>query len=255
MDILSRLHITRTEGAAVAESGPGRWRLEIPAGPQGKYRLAQLDDTGKLRRKDYLWQPPARLSLRARCSGQNIPGTWGFGWWNNPFGMGIIRGVELLRLPALPNAAWFFFASPENYLSLRDDLPASGALAATFCSPRIPTALLALGAPGLPLALLKPGMRLARRLGQGVVRQSAAQVKIDPTQWHTYEVDWKEEQVTLRVDGEAALETRLAPLGPLGLVIWVDNQYAALRPDGSIGFGTLENPKPAWIEFEDFNLP
>jgi hypothetical protein len=31
------------------------------------------------------------------------------------------------------------------------------------------------------------------------------------------------------------------------LVIWVDNQYVALPPDGRLGFGTLANP-PTWVE-------
>jgi hypothetical protein len=60
--------------------------------------------------------------------------------------MAILKGTEMLRLPALPNTAWFFFASPPNYLSLRDDLPAQGALAAVFRSPRLPASLLVLGA-------------------------------------------------------------------------------------------------------------
>lgn len=248
------IHLTihRSAGATLEEVRPGCWRLEVPAGEGGVYRLAQLDDTTSLRRRQYRWNPPVRLSLRARASSRAIPGTWGFGFWNDPFGMAIIRGVELLRLPALPNCAWFFFASPENYLSLRDDLPANGALAATFRSPRIPTGLLLAGVPALPAAFLRPGMRLLRRLGRRIVTQAATALAHDPTQWHVYEIDWQAGRTVLRVDGSMVLDTPLSPLGPLGLVIWIDNQYAAMPPDGSLKFGTLQNAA-GWIEVEDLH--
>jgi hypothetical protein len=209
--------------------------------------VAQLDDYGSLPRRQFPHLPPYRLSLRARASAEMIPGTWGMGLWNNPFGLAILSGVEILRLPALPQAAWFFFASPPNYLSIRDDLPAVGALAATFHSRRVPTALLA---PALPLFLMPPAVRLARRLARKFVRQSAARLELDPTAWHAYELEWLAERVTFWVDGEIVCQMHIAPRGPLGLVIWVDNQYAALPPSGRIGFGALENPEPAWIEIE-----
>jgi len=74
-------------------------------------------------------QPPYSLELSCRASALAIPGTWGFGLWNDPFNMAVLSRAELLRLPALPNAAWFFYAAPPSYLSLRDDLPAQGWLA------------------------------------------------------------------------------------------------------------------------------
>lgn len=194
------------------------------------------------------------MRMRARAGSERIPGTWGFGLWNNPFGMAILSGVELLRLPTLPNTAWFFFASPENHLSLRDDLPAHGSLAAAFRSPRLPAPLLLLGAPALPLFLLPPAVRLLRRLGRSMVRQDAAAMDLDPVEWHTYGLDWKHDGVTFQVDGATVFETPVAPLGPLGIAIWVDNQYAALPPTGRISFGTLPNPEPAWIEIEELEI-
>jgi hypothetical protein len=53
------------------------------------------------------------------------------------------------------------------------------------------------------------------------------------------------------VDGRTVLETALSPEPPLGLVIWVDNQYAALPPDGKFHYGTLPNPEAAWIEVKE----
>ena len=233
-----------TRGAQVVKTGPAGWRLEIPAGPEGHYRLAQLDDYSGRPRWKFPWRAPFRLALRARASASEIPGTWGFGLWNNPFGMGVYS------LPVLPNTAWFFFASQQNYLSLRDDLPAQGGLAATFCAPRWPAALLMLGAPVLPFLALPPAMRLARSVGRRIVCQDGVRMQHDPTAWHTYTLEWTEERVELQVDEQTVLQTTIAPRGPLGLVIWVDNQYAAAPPDGRLHFGTLANPEPAWIECE-----
>jgi hypothetical protein len=56
------------------------------------------------------------------------------------------------------------------------------------------------------------------------------------------------------VDDELVLETSLSPRPPLGLVIWIDNQFAAWRPDGKIGFGVLKHTEPAWLEIEDIEL-
>jgi hypothetical protein len=253
-DEKTNLTPTLTRGAQVIPLGESAWRLEIPAGPKGRYRVAQLDDYDSLPRRQFAWRPPLRLSLQGRASADTLPGTWGMGLWNNPFGLAILSGVEILRLPALPQAAWFFFASPPNYLSFRDDLPADGALAATFCSSRPPSALLALGAPGLPLLLLPPAVRLARRVARRLVRQSSVQLDLFPADWHTYALEWLAEQVTFWVDGQVVHSTGVAPCGPLALVLWVDNQYVALPPSGRLGFGALENPQPAWIEIKEFRV-
>jgi hypothetical protein len=249
-----RLQSKQTKAARVVEIGADAWRLEIPAGPQGPYRLAQLDDYVGKSRRAFPWKPPLRLNLRARASATNIPGTWGFGLWNDPFGLAILRGVEILRLPTLPNTAWFFFASPPNYLSLRDDLPAHGGLAATFNSPRLPAPALALGLPALPLLLLPPAARLLRGFGRRIVHQDAVQLEIDVREWHQFDLNWQAQRVTFRVDGEIKLQTDAVPRGPLGLVLWVDNQFAAFSPDGRIRFGTLENPEAAWIEIQDLRV-
>ena len=49
-------------------------------------------------------------------------------------------------------------------------------------------------------------------------------------------------------------ESFVSPNPPLGLVIWLDNQYASFTPDGKIGFGVLENPEPAWLEIEGLEV-
>ena len=242
-----------TPGAAVQKMEHGGWRLEIPPGDKGEYRLAQLDDYSRLPRRDFAWRPGFRLQLQARASAAVLPGTWGFGLWNDPFSMGVLSGTGILRLPALPNAAWFFFASPPNYLSLRDDLPAQGNLAAVFRSPRVPPLLLALGAPLLAVCLVPPVMRLLRRWGRRVIRQDAVDIALDPTAWHTYALQWLPGYVHFLVDGETVLQSAVVPRGPLGLVLWVDNQYAALPPSGRLGYGTLPTPEGAWVEVRELS--
>jgi hypothetical protein len=248
------LAVRNTEGARVLKLEENYWRLEIPKGEKGSYRLAQLDDYGSRRRKDFPVKTPFRMKLRARANTNQIPGTWGFGLWNNPFGMAILRGAELLRLPALPNTAWFFFASQENYLSLRDDLPAYGGLAGVFRAPKVPGILLGLGVPALGLLLIPPAARLLRRLGRLVVKEESVQLNLNVQAWHTYELEWMETGTIFKVDSQTVFETALAPIGPLGLVLWIDNQYAAFRPNGQVAFGTLVNPEPAWVEIEGLEI-
>jgi hypothetical protein len=236
----------QTPAAEVAEIAAGAWRLVIPAGRAGQYRLAQLDDYRSLSRQAFPWQPPLRLTLEARASADNLPGTWGFGLWNDPFGNGLAYGGTRL-LPALPKAAWFFFASEQNYLSFRNDQPAHGALAGVFRSPSLPVWPFLPLAPLAVLLAVRPLARIGRRMAAGIVREHAAALGLDVTRWHNYAIDWRSDGVIFSVDGQVVDESPVSPTGPLGLVVWIDNQYAAWRPDGRLGYGTLAGPE-AWIE-------
>ncbi len=247
------LHPTATVEARVEEVEPGYWRLSIPAGPEGQYCLAQLDDYKGIKRKKFPWKPPFTITLQARASAPDMPGTWGFGLWNDPFSLSLGFGGGARRFPALPNTAWFFFASPPNYLSFRDDLPAVGALAAVFRSPYIPSFLLGLGALALPLMALRPIARLFRRLVRKIIKQDSVLQDHDPTEWHEYSIKWQKEQVSFFIDGEMILETLIVPQTPLGLVIWIDNQYATFPPSGKLGWGALEN-QDNWIEIKNINI-
>ncbi len=121
------------------------WRLEIPDGPAGRYRLSQLDDYLDLSRAAYGSRPPLTFSLRARLSSKSAPGTWGFGLWNDPFGFSFFPGESFFRPPTLPNSIWFFHASPRNYLSFQDARPAQGFMAQVFQSPSFHPAILLAG--------------------------------------------------------------------------------------------------------------
>jgi hypothetical protein len=229
-------------------NGNDAYRLSLPAGSSGTYRLAQLDDYAKTARRKFPWRFPRSLSLSSRSSSSSIPGTWGFGLWNYPFGMSLGYAEDGFRLPTLPNAVWFFHGSGENYLSFRDDKAAHGFLAQTFRSPAFHSLL-------IPAGMVLPFSRkLTRRLLTKVIDEDAIRPGVDVTQWHRYRLEWREDRVSFEVDDVPAFESPVSPRPPLGLVIWIDNQYAAFTPEGKIGFGVLENPEPAWLEIKDIDM-
>jgi hypothetical protein len=239
-------------GGKVSALGKGHQRLSIPEGPDGHFRLAQLDDYMHLPRRRFPWRPPLTISLQARSSHPEIPGTRGFGLWNDPFNFSLGFGGGNL-LPVLPNAAWFFFASPPNHLAFRDDLPADGAMAATFRAPRIPAWLMAPGVIGMPLLLIPPVARFARKIASRLIRQDTTRLELDPTEWHDYRIDWLVEKVIFYINEQPVLSTPITPQGPLGFVLWIDNQYAAWTPDGRMKYGRLPSPS-SWIEVKHLSI-
>jgi hypothetical protein len=247
-----RLTPRATPGASVAPI-EGGWRLSIPAGPAGVYRWAQLDDYLHLPRRAFHWRPPMTFELEARASAPDLPGTWGFGLWNDPFNLSLGIGGTTHRAPALPQAAWFFHASPENYLSLRDDLPACGFLAATFHSTRFPPALLAAGLPFLPLLAWKAAARRLRRMARRFVSEGSTRLDLDPSAWHIYAIRWRADEAAFSVDGKPVFSTAVSPTAPLGLVLWIDNQFAAFTPQGKLATGTQSNPA-AWLDLRAIKI-
>jgi hypothetical protein len=224
------------------------WRLGIPAGGSQHYRLSQLDDQAGVPRRAYPWRPPLGVSLRARVSSRSTPGTWGFGLWNDPYGFSFGPGDTFLRFPALPQAAWFFCASPKNYLSFRDDKPAHGFYAQVFQSPPFSTRVIS------AVMLLPFAPRTARRGLSRLIDEDSASIVSDPRQWHQYSIQWTTAHTAFGVDDVSVLETDLSPVAPLGMVIWIDNQYAAFDPRGALRWGVEANPDEVWLEIRDLVL-
>jgi hypothetical protein len=230
-----------TPGAAIEKTEKG-YLMKIPAGDSSSYRFAQIDDYFGLPRKNFPHHS-LTLSLRARTSSLSLPGTWGFGVWNDPFGMSLGFGANRFRLPTLPNAAWFFGASQENHLSFSDK-PAQGFLAQSFRSPKFHASL-------IPAGLVLPfSPKTTRRMLSKVIAEDSSALGVDVTQWHSYKLEWSEKRVVWYVDEAEVFESPLGPNPPLGLVIWIDNQYAAFTPAGKISFGVLEGNEE-WLEIED----
>jgi hypothetical protein len=157
------------------------------------------------------------------------------------------------HFPTLPNAAWFFFASSQNYLSFRDEKPAQGFLAQTFRSLKLPTLLLALGAVGFPMLLWPHLARRLRPFFRSIIDEDSFSLEIDVTQWHSYLLEWQDTAVRFSIDDQS-FETTVSPKPPLGVVLWIDNQYAAFPPDGRLSYGTLENQRPVWLQIENLRM-
>ncbi len=250
----------RLSAGGAAQRTEGGWLLTIPAGPAGKYRLSQIDDHRGLARIKYPCRPPMRLDLDARVSARDLPGTWGFGIWNDPYGFSFGPSDGFWRFPALPNAAWFFYSSPVSYLSFRNDKPGNGFLAQTFSSPWFDP-LLIQAVVTFPFSLKR-----TRKLFSRIISEDGARVEgghrddngagptFDPTQWHHYTLDWRASNTLLSVDGTCLLDTPVSPRGPLGIVIWIDNQHAGFNPQGRLTFGLEPNPEPAWLELDNLEL-
>jgi hypothetical protein len=257
-----------SKNAKVTRLSTNGWRMEIPAGDASAYRIAQLDDYSRLPRPRFPSHPSLTLSLRARTSSASIAGTWGFGLWNDPFGLSLGFGGNPFRLPALPNAIWFFHASEENWLSFRDRQsgrirrsaptsasPGNGFLAQAFRSPKIPSPLLAsLGLLSLPALLPTLATRKTRKwlrwLAGLFVRDEGIRLSVDQTQWHAYRLEWSPTRSAFWVDEALVFESPVSPRPPLGMVIWIDNQFARFTPEGEVGFGVLEG-SAEWLEVDE----
>lgn len=251
--MLASLAMGGAQVSYAAEAGLAR--LVVPPTPARHYANAQLDNyhaaprDGWLRRVRFPSAPPLRLSLRARASHAAPIGTLGFGFWNEPFS---VRGSVL----STPNVLWFFYASPPSDMALVPGVPGWGWKAATLDTGRLPGAVLAPAAlaaialtrvPGLG----RPVMNLARRFA--TAREALLDdVRLD--KWHDYQLDWQAKEARFSVDGIERLRSPAPPPGPLGFVLWIDNQYAIASERGQFGFGVRPLPEAQWLEIEQFNL-
>jgi hypothetical protein len=243
-------NVHRVGSSAVVRCASGI-RLITFAGGSRAYTNAQLDDYQTLARRDFLWRPPLRLSLCARFSheAEHLHGTAGFGFWNDPF---LMTGW---RWPALPAALWFFFASPPSDMALALDVPGWGWKAAVIDAGR---KLALFWLPLAPVLVPALGSRtIHRRLWPHTQHDlGIAEASIDGamTVWRRYEIAWGERSTTFLVDGEPVLQGAPSPRGPLGLVIWIDNQYMVVHPSGRLAHGVLLLPHEQWLEIDEVEI-
>jgi hypothetical protein len=216
----------------------GGCTLALPPIARG-YADAQIDDTQGLARQRFLWRPPLRLAIRARVEPAASAGTWGFGFWNDPFAVSLGQGGAARRWPCAPRALWFFFASPPNEFGFTSG-PRSGWRAMSIESPAVHPLLLA--PAGLAVAALAQVPIVRGPVMRFVLRQATASEAVLPgpdTGPHDYGLTWEERTATFDVDGVVALRAPKPPKGPLGFVAWIDNQYAIATPERGLRFGIL----------------
>lgn len=208
---------------------------------------AQIDDYQGLPRRRFRWRPPLTLTVRARFSHPSgaLRGTAGFGFWNDPF---MMTG---LRLPALPRAIWFFYASPPSDMRLACNVSGWGWKAAVIdaLNPLF-ISLLPLALPAVLLMNIRPLYRLLWPIGQRAIRVQEARIHINMTEWHTYTIIWEKHRAHFSVDGQTVLANAPSPRGPLGFVMWIDNQYMVVTPWGRLRYGLLDTLGRHWMEVE-----
>lgn len=250
-------------GAARIERLPGGLRLTAGPTTAHTYCNAQLDDYHRLRPRDYLWRAPLVLHARARASraawpasapateaGEYLRGTAGFGFWNASFSL---AGGP----PRLPDAVWFFSSSPPSNMALMPGAPGYGWKAQVVHAHR-PGALAAAAPLVAAMLWAKLGGReelAARWLNRLTGTREAP---LDPQladlrDWHDYEIEWREDAARFRVDGQEVLNAPAPPRGPLGLVIWIDTQYAIVTPRGRLRFGALATDEQ-WLELATLRI-
>ena len=230
---------------------PGTWRLVHADASAEGYTDAQLDDYQGLARSRFLWRPPLSMRVRARFSHEKdeLRGTAGFGFWNDPF---MMTGW---RFPTLPRAVWFFFSSPPSNMVLDPALPGRGwkAMALDALRLRFVASL-----PLLPVVAALMNVRTLRRRiwppFQRAIRGAESVLDVDMKTWHIYELSWMPETVSFSVDGRTVLSAAPSPAGPLGFVVWLDNQYAAITPWGKLGYGLLETAGRQWLELDEISI-
>ncbi len=216
-----------------------------------RYTNAQIDDYQGLPRRRFLWRPPLRLTVRARFShpAGELSGTAGFGFWNDPF---VMTGR---RLPTLPKVIWFFYASPPSDMKLDQHAAGHGWKAATLDAMRLPFFLLAPTTPlAVPLMNIGPFYRALWPVAQRAIGVSEAALEASMTEWHTHTIEWGTGEARFSVDGEPVLESASSPGGPLGFVMWLDNQYALVKPWGRLGYGLLDAPGRQWMEVDTLSI-
>ena len=233
-------------------------RLSFEHAAAEQYTNAQIDDYASLKHARYPWRPPLRLEVRARASNPAahpkgtggrfaLVGTAGFGFWNLPFS----TSGTVYRLP---DAVWFFYASPPSQMQLVPGNPGWGWKAQVVHAHRL--GALAAGLPTLATvawARLSGDQHPASRWVQRLSGTHETILDTDITIWHDYRLEWLQEEARFWVNDTPVLTVPNPPRGPLGFVAWIDNQYAIATPRGQLRFGML-NSGPQWLELDAVSI-
>jgi Glycosyl hydrolases family 16 len=243
------VHLRYQVGTGLVKSLDGVVRLTRGEQDGSHYCNAQLDDYSD---DDVMnWRPPIRMTVRARFShaAKELRGTAGFGFWNDPLTM---TKTEATRswLPRfrLPQAAWFFFAALPSSLPWKRGVPGMGWKAATLdASSWLAKILLPFAPVAMGLCHWRWAYARLWPIAERVLKIDERELSAAMDTWHEYRMEWEEDRVRYSVDGEVIHTARSAPRGPLGLVVWIDNQYMVATPQGMIRHGVV-SAGTQWLE-------
>jgi hypothetical protein len=133
--------------------------------------------------------------------------------------------------------------------------PGRGWKAATIDALRWPFFLLL---PTAPLAIPLMNVRaLYRRLwpvAQRAIGVRETLVEAEMMDRHRYVIEWDVGQARFYVDEALVLDSDTSPRGPLGFVMWLDNQYAIVTPWGRFGYGLLDAPGRQWMAVDALTI-
>ena len=133
--------------------------------------------------------------------------------------------------------------------------PGYGWKAATIDTMRPHALLLAPFVPvAVPLMNIRPFYHAVWPIIQRAVNVEEAVIAAETTEWHTYAIEWRKEHDQFTVDGTTVLKNAPSPWGPLGLVMWLDNQYMVVTPWGRLGWGLLDISGCQWMEVDSLAI-
>jgi hypothetical protein len=117
-----------------------------------------------------------------------------------------------------------------------------------------PFLLAPLAAAAAMAGRVAPLRRIVFSLAEHFYRAAETLIPADPRMWHRYEIDWRLDSAQFRVDDSLVLSTPATPLPPLGLILWIDNQYALASPSKAFGFGVQGVGTDQWLEITDLKV-
>ena len=211
--------------------------LKLSLNPTEKleYSNAQWDDYRYLKRKDFQNHAELTFQCEAKWTGpDDMVGTSGFGFWNDPF---MMTGW---RWPALPQAFWFMFESKRSKLSFESSEDHQTGLSAMVVNAKSLSAILWMMFCALtfPMLVLAPWRRWLRRVWPQALQQFKVPLNINTKTWQQYKIKWETNSIKFWVNDTLVLDQAVSVTEPQGLVIWMDNQYAVVEPWGVWSFGS-----------------
>lgn len=154
----------------------------------------------------------------------------------------------------LPEAVWFFYASPPSNMALVPGIPGWGWKAQVVHSMRAGALLATLPTAVTTVwARLTGNTRPAARWMQRLSGASESLLTVDMTAWQHYTLEWQAHEASFQVNGETVLRVPNPPTRPLGFVAWLDNQFAIASPRGVLRFGTVASG-PQWFELDSVRI-